>query len=278
MSGPASPHPNPIFERLTRGGQWPSEHSALWIGAVIVMVLALNAATVMLSSRLDVVLGRVVLGIGPALGILCPLISFIVAAAITGHLALDEDFGLLRMSNLSAETIAAGYAESALYRLRTLRALSLWMPAVSIGTEFVLGMAERAVSTAGCHGPQCLLDIQMRLLIGGPAVLIAIALEMGLINLVSQSMVKVGVWVGLRWARAASGVASVVTLIVLSATSLALVIGLSTSIYPIQLGVCFTVVVAPSVLISRLEVMLRKSSIRYIGRRIGVQAPPHEKV
>lgn len=248
---------NPIYERLTRGEKGPSARAARWIGVGMGATLGLLTFAILYGSSASLALSATVLGIEAALAVLTPPVGLIAAAGLSGRYAAEEDFALLRLSGLSTEDIGEGYAEAVVYRLRVLRAVAVWSPGAWIIMVIVITMIAEGIDS---------VSVLVILFIAGIATVLGYHM--------SRSCIRLGVWIGLRWARHATVIAAVGSIGALTIFSLVVILSVSQIGSPRMFySVLFVLFVLPF-LMSALEDALRKGVESFIEGRNGARNPP----
>ena len=127
---------NPLVERLTRRGRWPSVRAALWLafGLGLAGLAVTTRATLRMESVQPDLSSTILLALVWLVTILSPPITSVVAIILVSRDASSEMYELLRLTTLSKAVLVKGYVFAALHRVRVLLALVVGlMPALTVG-------------------------------------------------------------------------------------------------------------------------------------------------
>ncbi len=127
---------NPLVERLTRRGRWPSVRAALWLafGLGLAGLAVTTWETLRMESDKLGAFSTILLALAWLVTILSPPITSVVAIILVSRDASSEMYKLLRLTTLSEAMLVKGYVFAALHRVRVLLALVVGlMPALAVG-------------------------------------------------------------------------------------------------------------------------------------------------
>jgi len=192
---------NPLVERLTRRGRWPSVRAALWLafGLGLAGLAVTTLATLrMESDQLDLS-STILLALAWLVTILSPPITSIVAIILVSRDASSEMYELLHLTTLSEAVLVKGYVFATLHRVRVLLALLVGlMPALAVGMVQVSILVAVIFYSMMLNYSAYLQDELYRISSGiDPAYVTGPAL--------ACMAIAIGLW-GLNWPAAALGV------------------------------------------------------------------------
>ena len=197
---------NPVYLRLTRQSQWPSQQRANRLGVIATLITIVLALAIQLTGSFFVQLPQLFFLSGVVLIILGPPLVFIITALATGQDVSNDSYQLILLSDLSDEAIFAGHIQAAHHRLRLLKI----MPVVILAGMFPMISAVLYGSTPPGNSALVLRMIGISTLLCGPTIL---APTIGIFIALYELAIRSGVWVGLRWGRLAPNAAGVVLLL-----------------------------------------------------------------
>ncbi len=223
---------NPLVERLTRRGKWPSGRAALWLafGLGLASLAVATWETLRMESDQPGLASMILLALAWLLTILTPPITAVFATILVSRDARSETYDLLHVTTLSEAALVRGYVFAALHRVRVLLALIVGlMPALAVGMVQV-GIAVAVIFYSimlypypgyqdGPYGASPGLD---PVHVTGPA-LACMAIAIGLWGL-NWPAAALGVGLALRWRESAVVTIVAPMAMLLIATSLPLLV------------------------------------------------------